>query len=173
MDWQFVPHIWYRWGEIKNRWHWCPSWTNPYLITEENWGTHDDDDDGQLDANAKPIVWVYIASEMMLCNANRYFLMRTHHERFMQLNLFHICGTMTESVATHSSRLQLSIICMAQLQLLCSATLVHDAPARSCNNQDGSDYLLQLLHRMPPKGNVRPWHRAEVRNCAQTDISFV
>ena len=47
----------------------------------------------------------------------------------MQLNCFHFCGgstpdEATESVATHSSSLQSSIICMPQLQPLCSAALI-------------------------------------------------
>ena len=48
----------------------------------------------------------------------------------------------TESVATHSSRLQPSIICMPQLQPLCSAALVPNVLPR---RDEGSGKLCAVI----------------------------
>ena len=65
----------------------------------------------------------------MLCNVNVncWFLLEPS-QKSHAIELSYFCGALpddaTESVATHSSRLQPSIICMPQLQLWCSAALV-------------------------------------------------
>ena len=70
----------------------------------------------------------------------------------MQLNWVHFWGAMpddaTESVATHSSRLQPSIICMPQLPPWCSATQQY------CNLIQTNIFLRNAKYRLAHVTNV-------------------